>query len=361
MSNLSQFRAGNMIEVRSKEEILATLDAQGCLEGMPFMPEMLQFSGKRFRVGAVAHKTCETAQQTWKGRGLKTAVHLAGVRCDGAAHGGCQADCNLFWKDAWIKPVDDEEASSSARAISSSSVGYTETQLFEQTKRQSEGEEVRYSCQATMLYDATEPLEWWDIRQYIRDVRTRNHSPAHVLRVLWIAFLKVFYQHTPTAYRLSKAFRDWMHQWLTGREIPDFTGALKRGSPTPTGRLNLKPGDRVRIRSKEEIVQTVDEAGVNRGLSFDVEMAPYCGSIATVRSSVTMIIDELTGRMRHMKQPCIMLENVVCNSEYSACRLLCPRQIPSYWREIWLEKIDSGVATSSEPSEELVVAGSHRE
>src|SRR5262245_6139967 len=99
---LSRFRAGDLVEVRSKEEILATLDEHGCVDNMPFMPEMLQHCGQRFHVGAVAHKTCDTARQTYKGRRLAETVHLAGLRCDGSAHGGCQAECSLFWKDIWL-------------------------------------------------------------------------------------------------------------------------------------------------------------------------------------------------------------------------------------------------------------------
>jgi hypothetical protein len=38
---LSCFRAGDFVEVRSGEDILATLDQDGCVDGMPFMPEML--------------------------------------------------------------------------------------------------------------------------------------------------------------------------------------------------------------------------------------------------------------------------------------------------------------------------------
>jgi hypothetical protein len=41
----------------------------------------------------------------------------------------------------------------------------------------------------------------------------------------------------------------------------------------------------------------------------------------------------------YMKQPCIILEGAVCQGEYAACRLNCPRAIPSYWREIWLERV----------------------
>ena len=40
-------KAGEWVQVRSKEEILATLDANGRLDEMPFMPEMLKFCGAR--------------------------------------------------------------------------------------------------------------------------------------------------------------------------------------------------------------------------------------------------------------------------------------------------------------------------
>ena len=36
-------RVGERVEVRSAEEIFATLDKSGCLNSLPFMPEMLQF------------------------------------------------------------------------------------------------------------------------------------------------------------------------------------------------------------------------------------------------------------------------------------------------------------------------------
>src|SRR3954469_5282924 len=106
MWTLSRYRAGDLVEVCSKEEILDTLDQQGCVDGLPFMPEMLRFCGRRFRVRAVAHKTCDTARKTRKNRSLRAAVHLEDLRCDGSAHGGCEASCTLFWKDVWLKPVE---------------------------------------------------------------------------------------------------------------------------------------------------------------------------------------------------------------------------------------------------------------
>lgn len=95
-------RAGDLVQVRSKEEILSTLDADGRLEGLPFMPQMFQFCGRQFRVRARAHKTCDVI--AGEGRRLPDGIHLD-LRCDGQAYGGCQASCLLFWKGAWLKPV----------------------------------------------------------------------------------------------------------------------------------------------------------------------------------------------------------------------------------------------------------------
>src|SRR6188474_3100155 len=92
------------VEVKSKDEILRTLDENGRLDGMPFMPEMFAFCGRRLRVNKRAHKTCDTVFPT-RSRRINNAVHLE-TRCDGKAHGGCEARCLIFWKEAWLKPVD---------------------------------------------------------------------------------------------------------------------------------------------------------------------------------------------------------------------------------------------------------------
>ena len=97
------------MEVRSAAEILDTLDEQGRLDGLPFMPEMLEFCGRRIRVQSRAHKTCDTILASGF-RQMESAVHLRELRCDGSSHGGCQAACLLFWKNAWLRPVDESSA-----------------------------------------------------------------------------------------------------------------------------------------------------------------------------------------------------------------------------------------------------------
>jgi hypothetical protein len=98
-------RVGELVKVRSDVEILATLDERAELESLPFMPEMLQFCGWRFRVDKLTVKLCDTMGSTGMYR-MRNAVHLEGVRCDGQAHGGgCQAGCLVYWKEAWLRRV----------------------------------------------------------------------------------------------------------------------------------------------------------------------------------------------------------------------------------------------------------------
>ena len=50
-------------------------------------------------------------------------------------------------------------------------------------------------------------------------------------------------------------------------------------------------------------------------------------------------VDEKSGRMLTMKNPCIILEDIVCEGAFSAN---CPREFVCWWREIWLERVEPG-------------------
>ena len=76
-----RLRAGDWVQVRSKEEILSTLDANGRLDELPFMPEMLQYCGMKMQVSKRAHKTCDPAVGI-VGRKMASTVHLENIRCE---------------------------------------------------------------------------------------------------------------------------------------------------------------------------------------------------------------------------------------------------------------------------------------
>jgi hypothetical protein len=104
----------------------------------------------------------------------------------------------------------------------------------------------------------------------------------------------------------------------------------------------------VRVKSHEEILKTVNVENKNRGMYWDAEMVPYCGGTYRVLKRVRRLINERTGKMEEMKNPCIILDNVFCQSRYSACRMFCPRAIYTFWREIWLERVTPAKVESVE-------------
>ena len=74
-------------------------------------------------------------------------------------------------------------------------------------------------------------------------------------------------------------------------------------------------------------------------MTFDPEMVPYCGGTYQVLKRVTKILNEKTGKMQEMKNPCIILDSVLCQARYADCRPFCPRSVYPFWREIWLERV----------------------
>jgi hypothetical protein len=346
-------RAHEWVEIRSKEEILKTLDTTGRLEGLPFMPQMFQYCGQRFKVYKRAHKTCDTVND-YKGRRMKSAVHLEGLRCDGVAYGGCQAACLIFWKEAWLKKVagsigtaavSPEEKAPEQNGPSS---GCREADVWAGTKVAGikENDDPVYVCQATTLPSYTEPLSPWDVRQYIEDLASGNIGLGRMAR----GFLYMGYRGLINlGIGLGKPLRwfyDAFQRLWGGIPYPRKQGEIPPGVRTPNAELNLQPGEWVRVKSYDEILTTLDTSNKNRGLFFDAEMVPYCGHSFRVLRQVKTIVNEKTGKMTEFKSPCIMLEGVFCQSRYSECRLFCPRAIYSYWREIWLERVSGGEASA---------------
>lgn len=353
----SKLKAGDFIEVRSKEEILGTLDRNGCLDGLPFMPEMFKHCGQRLRVFKRAHKTCDTIN--WSGsRRLIQTVHLEDIRCTGQAHGGCQAECLIFWKEAWLKRPAICDTKSQASPPSVGRQKCTEAEVVAACRRpqQEENPDPVYSCQATQMLQASSPLSTSDWHQYWEDFASGNCSLGWMLGVACYALHYSLLQRSKPGGRFRRILY-WIYsgvQLIRGRPRihPRATGKIPPGAPTPSAKLNLQPGELVRIKSFDEIRKTIDEDYKNRGMKWDAELVPYCGGTYRVKKRVERIIDEKTGRMMGLKSDAIILENVFCRSGYSNCRYFCPRSIYPYWREIWLERV-------SEPKAEPLLDNRH--
>jgi hypothetical protein len=359
MKSVTEFplglRAGEWVEVRSKDEILATLDENGRLDGLPFMPEMVGFCGKRFRVWKRAHKTCDTVNKTG-GRRVAAAVHLENLRCDGSGHDGCEAACLIFWKEAWLRRVD---SSLPAPVPVGVATGHPIHEIVWRSSREKDdGTETVpiYVCQATMLPQASSHLPWWDLRQYVEDYTSGNTSLWQLLSgavyVSYDALVRNVGQRSHTLRFALIGLYDWVQYRRGGVPYPRRWGAIPAGQRTPSRPLHLKPGDIVRVRSYSEILSTLDVNNRNRGLFFDAEEVPYCGKTFRVRSAISRFVDERTGRMLTLKDRNVILDGVICQAHYSDRRMFCPRAIYSFWRETWLEPV-SRPSTSTSDDDQL--------
>lgn len=99
-------KPGEWVEVKLLREILPTLDAEGKLRGLEFLPGMQQFCGKRFKV--LKRMATLYQEESAQVRRLKNTVLLADVQCDGLLM-RCDRSCYLFWREAWLRRVGDVE------------------------------------------------------------------------------------------------------------------------------------------------------------------------------------------------------------------------------------------------------------
>jgi hypothetical protein len=320
MGQSRPLRPGDVVEVRSAAEILASLDGQASLKAMPFMPEMLKHVGKRFTVLRRVEKICATAGGASPSRRMRSRVFLDDLRCDGSAHDGCQAGCRLYWDEEWLRRIDGEFECSESN-ISDLAELEALSQSATRATRELDGLRVEtYRCQATEALAASEPLSPYDPMQYVREVTSRNVGLLHLVRVLGRVL----------CFKVLKMLRLRAQSGLPPR--PESTQSSEI--------LSLRPGDLVQVRSREEIAATLDEHGRNRGLWFDdSEMIVHCGRTHRVQDRVNKFIEDKTGQMVELSSDAVILEGVFCGGECSKWRWFCPRGIYPFWREAWLRQV----------------------
>jgi hypothetical protein len=265
---------------------------------------MRKFCGRTFQVVKPVKKLIVEGLDLGM-RQLTRAVILNGVTCTGENHGGCQKTCLLLWKEAWLR----RKKGTLERTLGNN-VPLRNSDVPSSTALEGNV----YQCQATNLVKATSPLSIWDARRYIWDITSGTYKPLERVSHLLGSCLHRLYG----VFDRNKSQR--------------IHGDLKT---TPVAAINLQPGDMVEVRTKEEIIKTLDFLGKNRGLAFTAEMFHYCGGKYRVLKRLEKMINEATGELRTLSST-VLLEGGTCNGKaHGGCQRMCH----TYWREIWLRKI----------------------
>ncbi|MEM3765624.1 MAG: hypothetical protein QXU46_01200 [Candidatus Bathyarchaeia archaeon] len=295
-------RPGDIVEVRGENEIGKTLDENNCLDGLPFMPEMRKYCGGRFEVLNCVNRMFVEGVGN---RTVKNVVNLKGVICTGEFHEGCKRSCVLLWKTAWIKKVQGEPSKESVNVLNYSVPVY-------QGNMQSDAD----SCQLMSLERATSPLPI-SFEDFVRQYVCQKFQSFELVNKICSFFLWLNFK---------------VQRFLGRKKYATLRGKLHR---TPSVSLNLQPGEIVEVKSKDEILATLDFRGRNRGLHFTAEMLKYCGRRYRVLKRVDKMIVEKTGKLREIPNT-VILEGVTCDgSDHGNC----PRNCYCLWREIWLKRV----------------------
>jgi hypothetical protein len=303
-----RLRPGDLVEVKAADEILQTLDQDGTLEHLPFMPEMVECCGRSFRVARRVIKTCAYGTySTMLAFDTDDVVILDGLRCSGADHDGCPKACVIFWREAWLRKVAD-----ASLHPGSDSKGNEQLRARLETK----SSPTIYFCQASELLKAAHELSHRErFMKCIDEIRSGNCGLLQMAQRIAI--------------------------WLFWRIRRALLGAYGKGAnkTTPAESLNLQPGELVEIKSMGSITATLNETAHNRGLWFSPDQRLLCGQQRRVVKRIEKLIVDGTGEMRQLRNT-VYLEGSMCGCSHVAFGG-CPRDEFVYWREAWLRRPDN--------------------
>lgn len=132
--------------------------------------------------------------------------------------------------------------------------------------------------------------------------------------------------------------RNWFSDILRGEK----TETNSRENPTVIG--SLQPGDVVRVRNAKEIKATLDRWNQTGRCAFMEEMWEYCGTTHKVLKRVEKFLDERDYLIKKCNGM-VILEGVYCQGTVDFGE--CDRTCFIFWREEWLEKVDTPAETNA--------------
>ncbi len=99
--------AGDLVRVRSVEEIKATLNHWGILKGCMFMPnEMSMYCGTTQRVVKRMERFVD--ERDYRVKKCNGIILLEGLNCQGTTdYGRCDRNCFFFWREEWLEKIDE--------------------------------------------------------------------------------------------------------------------------------------------------------------------------------------------------------------------------------------------------------------
>lgn len=100
----ASFTTGDLVRVKSREEIQATLDNWNQLKKCSFMEEMAPYCGTHQRILKPVGKFLD--ERDYLIKKCRDLVILEDVRCEGTIDfGACDRACYFFWRNEWLEKI----------------------------------------------------------------------------------------------------------------------------------------------------------------------------------------------------------------------------------------------------------------
>lgn len=104
----SPLEAGDLVRIKSADEIQKTLNRWKEHKGSGFMDDMWQYCGTEHRVLKPVKRFVD--ERDYKVKKLKGVVLLEGLNCIGTPIlGGCDRNCYYFWREAWLEKIEEDQ------------------------------------------------------------------------------------------------------------------------------------------------------------------------------------------------------------------------------------------------------------
>ena len=317
-----ELRRGELVEVRSAAEILATLDDTERSEGLPFMPEMLAHIGRRFTVEARVERACDTINKGGRVRRMRQtrparrpALRRLGPRrlrrgVPPVLEGGVAAQVADSGETGNVAPA---AGAGADRALED---------LARRTRDACRGRTSRL------------PLPGDGVRRGVGGARLVGFA---------IVLARGHVRQRRVCCDSSRSARGSSYEEIR-RRLGLWSYPVKstgRREDRPARSSTSRPGTRVRIRPADEISETLDATLKTRGSGSTGRCFRTAAARAGSTGRVERFIDEGSGRMIELKSECVILDGVFCKGHLSEGRWFCPRAIYSWWRDDWLERAEA--------------------
>jgi len=337
-SGETRIKAGDIVRVLPYDRISKTLDENDCHGGLLFMPNMVKYCEREFRVLKPVRWIFDERNKEMLS--CRDIIVLSGPVCDGEGMldgKDCDRCCTLLWKTAWVKSTSQTFGDGRSQAECRKGKIVPRQRSFPSITSVEPMGETSTSKRPSNMDNASS-------NQEKEAAMTREFACQYTCLDRLGHKFSVVEKYWQLALRIPPALRRRLSKYsmlLLGRrinELPIDTGDHRGDGEKPL-KMDLASGDIVHIKPYGQIACTLNRMAKYKGLNFLPGMKRYCGQESTVLKKPRYVLDGGGKVIRECKD-IVILNGLYCNGKGLVSDEGCDRCCLYYWKRDWLEKVD---------------------